>query len=172
MLSKVRPGEPITALRWNEMVDAVHAAGSISSDGTLRVFRTPGGTALGIAPRTTGIPFKNNFAGTIKPYEVFAAAGIYTTWGGPAAILADRPGTTFRRTYYVNGDSEVPQGQCGLAQMGPAVTVAYDTGTPAIGEGWGPKPSQFTLSKNYPHIATVLGIVDASKKWMLAYWSQ
>jgi hypothetical protein len=172
MLNKVRPGESISAARWNEMIDAVSAASSIATDGSLCALRTPGGTLLSLTPRAVGIPFKNNFAGTIKPFEVFSGAGISTSWGGPAAVLADRPSTTFRRTYYVNGDTEVRQGEYGLAQLGPVVTVAYDTGTPALGEGWGPKPSQFTLSKNYPHIATVLGIVDGTKKWMLAQWNQ
>src|SRR5205085_8069438 len=104
MLSKVKRGDAITAEHWNALVDEINAR-RISSDGTIRINRSPAGMVLGVSSNERGIPFKNNFAGDIAPYQVFSGTGIYTDWGGTAAILADRPSTTFRRTYYVNDEN-------------------------------------------------------------------
>jgi hypothetical protein len=45
--------------------------------------------------------------------------------------------------------------------------VAYDSGTPAKFEGWGVKPSQFTLSKGYPSLVSVHRIENTTSKWLL-----
>ncbi len=42
--------------------------------------------------------------------------------------------------------------------------IAYDSGSPALGEGWGPKPGQWTLSKGFPCTTIVDGIWDATDK--------
>jgi hypothetical protein len=76
--------------------------------------------------------------------------------------------TNFGKPILVNGKHEATTHTGVLkAQSGPIYRVAYDTGTPAVGETWGPKPSQFTLSKNHPGFRC-LGIVDADAKIMLA----
>ncbi len=46
--------------------------------------------------------------------------------------------------------------------------VAYDSGTPANGEGWGPKPSQDTISTFYPETCRIIGIYDSTNKIALA----
>jgi hypothetical protein len=50
------------------------------------------------------------------------------------------------------------------------VEVAYDSGTPALDEGWGPKPDQWKLFKGFPATATPLIDLDSTNHIMLATW--
>lgn len=81
-----------------------------------------------------------------------------------------QPDTTFRRAYLVNGPRAIPIGTTQRIVNSPVMRVLYDTGTPALGEGWGPKPGQWTLAKHYPQTATVLGEIDSENKIMLCTW--
>jgi hypothetical protein len=67
----------------------------------------------------------------------------------------------------VNAGGDLDYQKTGISKNRPVVKVLYDTGTPAAGETWGPKPNQFTASKGYPGF-TVLGVVDSDAKVMLA----
>jgi hypothetical protein len=163
----VAPSEPVSARRWNELVDALRAA-RLASDGSLRIATAPGGTLLGLAPRSAGIPIQNAAASSLPAFGVCRVTGLNTSWNGPPAFTVDQPDGTFRRNYLVNGPLELAPGQFGLAQRGPLVDVLYDSGTPALDEGWGPKPGQWSLSKHYPLPFTVLGLVQASAQRMLA----
>lgn len=49
-LSRVQPGEPLTARLWNRLIDQVEAALALSSDGSIQVSRTGGGAALSVPP--------------------------------------------------------------------------------------------------------------------------
>jgi hypothetical protein len=64
--------------------------------------------------------------------------------------IVGKPGTTFYDTFAVNSGRTVNAGKRGNAQLGQLVFVSFDTGTPAFGEVWGPKPGQWTISKGYP----------------------
>lgn len=75
--------------------------------------------------------------------------------------------TTFRNHWGVNVGGPVAAGECGLCTFEGPVNIAYDSGTPAFGEGWGPKPGQWTLSKGYPATTLVDGIVDSTNKLLL-----
>lgn len=91
---------------------------------------------------------------------------------GPYLATCEQPSTTFRRVHLVNGPVPIPAGSysgpsIGMAQNDEFLLVKYDTGTPATGETWGPKPGQFTVSKNYPGFRC-LGVIDATNKVMLA----
>lgn len=118
---------------------------------------------------TPGIRFKNSTNETIPPYAVMAVTGHDEDSFGKFTTIA-KPGTTFRRRYIVNGPIEVKENRCGTAQAGNIQKILYDTGTPANDEGWGPKPGQWSLSKNYPQTAISQGVVDSDNKIMLAHW--
>ncbi len=73
-------------------------------------------------------------------------------------LTAGKPDATFRTTHFVNGYADVPNNAIGVccSTEGP-LEVLFDTGTPANGEGWGPKPGQFSLAKGFPGFL-VLGL--------------
>jgi hypothetical protein len=56
----------------------------------------------------------------------------------------------------------------GRCYTGPVVLVAYETGTPSIGDGYGAKPDQFTAAVNYPECLICRGIYDSTNKIMWA----
>ncbi len=91
--------------------------------------------------------------------------------GGEKVVNLEKPSSTFSRNYLVNSGGDVAYQKTGIAKNRPVVKVLYDTGTPAIGETWGPKSGQWTLSRNYPGFVC-LGIVDADEKIMLARYDE
>jgi hypothetical protein len=111
------------------------------------------------------LPGYNNAGETIPAYScVFI--GAKTAKNGVEHNALTKPSTTFTNVFGLTVGVDSESGD----QVGYHVETgfaAYDTGTPAVGETWGPKPSQFTLSKNYPGFRC-LGIVDATAKIMLA----
>ncbi|HEY1603844.1 MAG TPA: hypothetical protein VGG64_29855 [Pirellulales bacterium] len=92
--------------------------------------------------------------------------------GDPAVriITGDQPSTTFSRLYAINSGVPVEDGDTGWLTFDSGAEVAYDTGTPAYGDGWGPKPSQWTLTKNYPETALVFGVQNATLKTLDCRW--
>ncbi len=101
------------------------------------------------------------------PQYGIGKAGAVTTVNGEKVITVEKPDTTFTRSYLVNSGDDLAYQNVSTAKNRPVVKVLYDTGTPAAGETWGAKPSQWTASKGYPGF-TVLGIVDSSAQIMLA----
>lgn len=90
-----------------------------------------------------------------------------TTVGGEKVVTVEKPDTTFSRLYLVNSGDDLAYQAVGVSKNRPVVKVLYDTGTPAVGETYGPKPSQWTVSKGYPGF-TILGIVDSTNRIALA----
>ncbi len=78
-------------------------------------------------------------------------------------IEIEKPSTTLKE-YVFNGSEPIAIGGTGAAQKGPHWRARYDTGTPAIREGWGVKPGQWTLAKGYPTLIYVRGIWDSTAK--------
>lgn len=166
-------GELLTAARMNELIAAINS-NEVSVGGGLQLYRGPGGTCINVQERNQAVPFKNANANTCPAYGVLPLTGITLDTGMPFYFTADRPGTTFYRYFIVNGPNEVAQNEVGYGYIvngsqNRVCIAAYDSGSPACGEEWGPKPSQFTLSKGYPGCFTVLGILDSTNKWMLGY---
>lgn len=118
-------------------------------------------------PTPDGIPIYNDTGSTLGKYSLVRPHAIRKV-STKIFIDVKQPDTTLRQNMLVVGDNDVPASSYGLAQRGPQVKVLYDTGTPAIGEGYGPKPSQFTASKNYPCCLICDGIYDSSDKIMWA----
>jgi len=113
-------------------------------------------------------PFRNDYAGTVPSYGVVAITGVVAVTDTTSTIYTgNRPSTTFYQLYGVNSSLEVAEGEYGLLTLNGPCYIAYDSGTPAAGEGWGPKPGQFTLSKGFPSGTIVSGIQDTTNKWLL-----
>lgn len=111
-----------------------------------------------------GVNILNDDPGqTVPAYGVMAVSGFELDGAFPTVKIV-RPGSTFYSQYVINDGIELAYGSRKRIPDQVFIKAAYDTGTPAAGEWWGPKPSQFTLSKGYPGIAQIAGIVDATNK--------
>lgn len=75
-----------------------------------------------------------------------------------------KPSNTFSRSYGFTGEFEIPAAGIGNYHT-ESWLGSYDTGTPAPGETWGPKPGQWTLSKGYPGLFEIEGIWDSTNKY-------
>ncbi len=117
--------------------------------------------------KVRGVPFYNDSGEKIPANAIMAISGYDTT---RHIVKVKKPGTTFRQVYLVNRSSEVEVDVTGIAQDADEQAVLYDdgAGTPTLGDGWGPKPGQWSVSLNYPNTCIVAGIKDDTKKIMLA----
>lgn len=104
------------------------------------------------------IPFMNVSGETIPAFAALAITGV-SYESGIAYLLCDKPGTTLVRAYAVNNMFDVPAGLRGTCFRTGDVRVLCDEGTPAAGEGWGPRPGQWSLAQGYPGF-TMQGVVD------------
>jgi hypothetical protein len=109
---------------------------------------------------------KNDSEETCPAFGLLAITGSESR-GRRTVLIGDKPSTTFYREYAVNGPTAIPAGKTGrCTRSSGGLWIKYDTGTPANGEGWGPKPSQWTASKGFPGI-TCEGIKDAGRYILL-----
>lgn len=120
------------------------------------------GTAIFREGTPDGVLFRNDSSETMPAYGVGRITGDEDV-SGRSVTKITKPDTTFSREYLVNGGSTVSVGSYGFGYMmnGRKVLALYDSGTPAYGEGWGPKPNQWSLTKGY-YGFTVLGNNDTS----------
>jgi hypothetical protein len=107
-----------------------------------------------------GIPFKNNNAGTVPAWGLMRITGrvaATSTVGG--YLTTDKPDSTYRWLYLVNGPSDVVAAGYGYGTFltDPFLDsedfahVLYDTGnTPAYGEEWGPKDDSWLIWQHRP----------------------
>lgn len=172
-VKKFTKGELISAARLNELIAGINSSELHAGSG-ISLFRSRGGTTINAFERNQGVPFYNNSGSTCPAYGVMGLTGIALGTGMPFYFTAEQPGTTFRRYFIVNGPESVAASATGVGYIvngsqNRVCIAAYDSGSPASGEEWGVKPSQFTLSKGYPGCFTVLGILDSTNKWMLGY---
>lgn len=108
-------------------------------------------------------PFKNTGSSTIPAFGLVVIKTASVVTRGRGRLQCDQPGTTFYRQFAVNGPTSVSAGKNGVCTRSSPCLCAYDSGTPAIGEGWGLKPSQSTASKGFPGL-TIEGIFDSTNK--------
>ncbi len=114
---------------------------------------------------------KNQSASDGPAFGAAAVVGVEEI-EGEAILLIERPSTTFNRDIIILGPEGCPgtdseSSPTGLATYTPDF-VLYDSGTPANGDGWGPKPNQWSLSNGYPQCALCIGDFDSTNKIMLA----
>jgi hypothetical protein len=110
---------------------------------------------------STATRFYNDSGETIPAYGCMAVTGVHTD---PAYVKVGKPSTTFRRQYLPNGAAAVPAGETGIVPTARYHKWLYNSGTPAVDEGYGPTPGQWYLTKAYPDVTLVAGIEDASAK--------
>lgn len=105
------------------------------------------------------IPFTNSSTAAAPAFALLKVTGITAATG---TLTVTQASTEFSRVYAINGpDVAAANGGSGLCTLDSPCLCAYDSGTPAVGEGWGPKPGQWTLSKGFPG-GTVIGIHDSA----------
>ncbi len=133
----------------------------------------PGGRGDSGAGAIRWLPFKNNAGTDCPPFSCVQITGttqLANTSVPMYVYTGDKPSTTFCRIYGVSHSITTKAGKFGFLTFDSGVRVAYDSGTPAFGEGWGPKAAQWTLSKNYPETALVIGIADSTNKYLYSDW--
>lgn len=79
------------------------------------------------------------------------------------------PDSTLGIIYAVNGPIPLAPGEFGRACFGPIVLVAYNTGTPTLGSGYGPVSGSGKVVVNQPACIITIRIVDSTNKIMLAH---
>lgn len=106
------------------------------------------------------VPFTNSSGETCPLGAVMSITSIGAIAGSKGGrYVIGKPTTTLERYLLVNFTPDVADGGKGLAKwLLTADYVAYDTGsgTPLIGESWGPKQGQWTLAK-YRYGFTIVG---------------
>lgn len=173
-LERFRRGEVLAADKLNKLIDLVNSM-VLTSDGSIVITRSLAGTILSVANRNEAVPFINSGGNDCPAYGVLSLNDVTLDTAMPYYLTADRPSTTFKRFQIVNGSEPVPAGDNGFGYIvngshNRLCIAAYDgSGTPAGGEEWGVKPSQFTLSKGYPGCFSVLGVLDSTNQWVLGY---
>ncbi len=171
-IRKVKPGERLRAETVNQIIDAL-AELTVHSDGSIEIYRGGGGTILGVLNKDEAVQFKNISGGTCPPYGVLGLTDITLDNPDPYFLQADKQGTTFYRSFIVNGASEVATNTIGRGYLvngshNRLVLAAYDSGgCCAIGKDMGMKPGQYTLSRGFPGMFTVAGIFDSTNRWAL-----
>jgi hypothetical protein len=108
------------------------------------------------------VPFTNVSGETIPAFAAMAIIGLVHE-NGIAFLECGKPSTTFVREYAVNNMFDVPAGLRGTCFRAGDLRVLYDADAPAAGEGWGPKPAQWSLSRGYPGFS-IQGIVDSQHR--------
>jgi hypothetical protein len=112
----------------------------------------------------------NDSGETIPAYGIMAVTTGFQVQIGTPLVHVTKPSTTFRRRYLINGATSVSASGESFAQMPQGdglYKILYDSGTPAQGDGWGPKPAQWSLSLNFPSTTTVEGIYNAGDTLLL-----
>lgn len=163
MLRKLRLGETPSTQAWNALVEQLQFTGGPFVATPAASAPAPSATTPDLRPR--GVEFRNDSDFTMPAYGVLQIVG-FSTADGHRALLTDFPSGAFARHYAVNGPSDVPAGQYGICFLSGIVEVLYDSGTPAVGESFGPQPALWSVAKDLPGGFNVLGIVDATRQIM------
>ncbi len=105
----------------------------------------------------------NSAAETIPPLSI-ARIVIGAVHDGIYHLGAAKPSSWFGNSYGLTTRRPIAVGK----KLGLIVEVGFVTyddgdGTPVVGEGWGPKPDQWTIAKGFPG-CTILGVYDTSNK--------
>jgi len=129
----------------------------------------PGSGGASLVPQPITITFVNESTEEVPAFGVMAVTGAgWSATAGPY-ITIEKPSDTVAKVYAVNGPVNVAKDAAGQCFLSGWCRVLYDTGTPAVGELWGPKADQWsaTLSGVRP-LLTILDSVDATNKYAIA----
>jgi hypothetical protein len=114
-----------------------------------------GGNSKNIAP------WYNTGADEVGEHGLLRVNNVETSTKDYEAIEGEQPNSTFTREYRVNGSTAVATGTWGVYQRSEQVAVAVgDTSAPSVGDELGPKPSHWGAYKNYPAVASCMGVLN------------
>lgn len=124
----------------------------------------PEGIDTGRRSSDQWVPFINASSATIPERAIMAVIGsTFDDQTNTQFLKVNKPSTTFYRQYAVNGALESTAEGSGLCAVSGPVQVLYDSSSsPAIGDGYGPKPGSWAVFKGYPQTTTILGTVDTT----------
>lgn len=106
----------------------------------------------------------NANASAAPAYGIAAVTGVHGTLPNVLPQV-DKPSSTYRKDYLVIAGTEIPGSGTGAYQPdGEMVKALYGSGTPAVGELWGPTEGQWYLSKGST------GNGDANTTYTRADW--
>lgn len=126
------------------------------------------------------VTFYNQSSETIPAYGIMRVTDGKFDKSVGSYLLCDKPSSTYAREYVVNDCYPVEMQKWGQCFVSGLVRTVYGTGTPAVGELWGPTESQWYLSKGsagdgasnttYTRAdwgVVVAGVADATNKILL-----
>jgi hypothetical protein len=118
-------------------------------------------TAVTTAKSLLKTPFKNLHSTSVPAFGVMQVTGSLVE-SGVTFLTCTQPGGALGTEFAINGPVQVAPGQKGVCYRQGDLQVAYDSGGPQLGEGWGARAGQWTLSKGYPTIITVQSVTNAA----------
>jgi hypothetical protein len=118
------------------------------------------------------IRFLNKSSETAPAYAVMRITGLETAGidaagldEQPLVVKVDKPNSVANRQLLINGPIAVPAGKYGRGTLDLPAWILYDTasGTPSLGDSWGPKNGAWKLSIHRPGFTVVGGAVAADE---------
>lgn len=115
------------------------------------------------------LDFKNTGSQSVPPFGVIEIAGATNPRSGLVLLSCQRPGSTLRNLYAVNGPMTVAASGFGRCTFRP--TFAKYTGSaPAAYSCWGPTVDSFELTVNRPgFFATGLALTSPTRMQVFPY---
>ncbi len=166
MLEKLtKSPDPKFTANWNELAHSVVQLLKMRVGSGLILKWIGGVPSLALSDQTKGIPFYNDSGEAAPAWAYMPVTGYDTT---KKILKVGKPSTTFYQAHLINSGLPIPYQQTGFAQDSLEQRLLYNSGTPAVGEGYGPTPGQWYATKNYPQASVCQGIHDSSAKIMLA----
>ena len=90
---------------------------------------------------------KNTGSAEVIPFGIVEVTGAEHDRSNRAALNVRQPTSNTPSIIAINGWQPIPSGKYGLVTCEGPVYVAYSTGTPAVGEIWGPQTGSFLATK-------------------------
>lgn len=156
------PGPPVapTPEAWETLRRTVHSLKLATSNlrNRLTTFGVRQQRAVWMPPQP--VHFRNDSGEEVPAHGVMYVTGSVTV-GPKEYVTIEKPDTSLQRLCLVNGKRPVADGNYGRGTwLSEADWVLYDSGTPAYGESWGPKQSQWSLTK-WRYGFTIIGNPDS-----------
>ena len=109
---------------------------------------------------------QNDSSETLPAYGIARVTGASSPEPGRLVYTVNKPSTGSDEIYVVNGSTPIATTKKGRGTFDAPFVVSYDTGTPVVGEEWGPESVAWTLVTDSGGFV-VLGLIDTTAKTML-----
>jgi hypothetical protein len=123
------------------------------------------------------VTYKNVSGETVLPYSVLAPTTAFTvireSTAAGASIVSivphmTKPTTVYNPRFAIAGSQPTTNGGTGLCTYeGPCIQRCSTAATPAMGDGYGPKPGSFEMFPGYPRTTYVDGVVSSTGKLVM-----